>query len=365
MSKAASSVLIVLLSAALVACGSGALVPTVTEAPRVGGSQEDIQPRDLALGVKLASLRGQSLVSVELAKRHRSAEALLVLEHARDYAQFLFQLLGGGNGERSFKRFNRAIDVATTGLRRGEGSGALTEALVTAGRETLRIESEIVGETTDLTAYRASVVSFLADAAASFYELAVVSDPSSPPALAPSIADPGIPLDRSAVYRAAYGLLREAANIHEGLATILEELTHDNARAADTLLAAMFEAMPSAEVPPDLTPPDEVLAAAYLLGVLLANDHGAISPSPRNRLAFIPPLLEEALGAYESGEAGVADVLLEKVRASLCCPQTSEGDALETDLERLSSAIRSGAADHDIAALVEEASALAAVAAEN
>ena len=345
MSNARSAVLALCLSAALFSCGPGTLVPSVPEPPRSAGSRADFDAK-VSLGVALARVRGQSLVSIELDQRRQPAEALLALARARDDLQ-LIEDFGGANAQPDFVQLGRAIDDAIGRLRRPDKSGALTEALAVAGRATLGIEAQFVGETSGRPAYRASVVSLLVWGAATQYDLAVASDagPES--------------------YREAYGLLREAQNIHEGLATLFEENANDHTRAADILLAAMFGAMPSSDPPPDLPPPDEVAAAAYMLGVLLADDHGAVSLPPRNRLAYITPLLEEALGTYESGEAGVADVLLQKVRESLCCPQTTAGDALDTELARLSTAIRAGAADHDIAALVEEGSALAAEAAEN
>ena len=348
MIRARSVIAALCASATVLACGPGALVPGATEPPRSAGTRADVKSIDVLLGTQLAALRGQNLVSVELAKRHQSAEALLLLKRAKGYAQFPFQDLPGSEGESSFTTLHRTMEIATATLRRGDGIGALTKALAAVGKETLQIESEIVGETSELAAYKASVVNDLAYQATLSYELALSADPFE---LEP--------------YRVAYGLLREAQNIHTGLSNVVEDQTSDGARAADIMFAAMFGAMPSSEVPADLSPADEVAAAAYMLGELLADEHDAVTPPPGNPPAYMAPLLEEALGAYESGEAGVADVLVEKVRASLCCPSTSAGDALGTELARIADAIRSGAADHDIAALVEEASALAAVAAQN
>ncbi|HZJ50605.1 MAG TPA: hypothetical protein VFF07_07075 [Actinomycetota bacterium] len=342
MTKAVSSVLTLLLSAALFACGPGALVPGGTEPPQARGSAVDIGSGQLELGFRLASLRGQNLVSVELDKRHQRAEAMLAVERARRYARAAEAAAGGARAH--FLRLDLELAFASRSLRRvGEG-GAFAEALATAGTTTLEIESEIVGKTARLAAYKATIVVSLVDEAAILYEGAVEG--------------PFDPED----YRAAYGSLREAENIHEGLATVLEENTNDEARAADILLAAIFGAMPSADPPIRLLPADEVAADAYMLGVLLADKHGAMTP-PSGSLApphlYIALLLEEVLGSFESGETGVADVLLEKVRASLCCPATSAGDALETELALLSNAIRSGAADSDVETLVERSSELA------
>lgn len=334
------------LSATLLGCGPGALVPSVAEPPSSPGSSADFRAK-ASLGAALAALRGQSLVAVELDQRHQPAEALLAVARARDYLQTI-EDLGGDNAQPEFVRLGRAIHDAADRLQRPNRDGTLDEALARTGRATLDIESEFVGDTSASPAYRASVVSHLVYGAAAYYEAAVLLDPIDPEG-----------------YREAYGSLREAQNIYEGLAGVVEEQINDSARAADILLAAMFSAMPSSEAPLDLSPPDEVAAAAYMLGVLLADDHGAISLPPRDRLAYIAPLLEEALGAYESGEAGVADVLVQEVRATLCCPLTSSGDSLEAELGRLSAAIRSGAGDSDIAAFVEESSALAADAAES
>lgn len=346
MSRAVSYALVVSLSAALFSCGPGALVPSVTEPPRSAGTRADVKSIDVLLGTQLAALRGQNLVSVELVKRHQTAEALLLLKRASDYTQFPFEDLVGGEGESSFTTLNRTMETATATLRRGDGSGALTEALAAVGEETLRIESEIVGESSELAAYKASVVNDLAYQATLSYELALSADPFE---LEP--------------YLFAYGLLREAQNIHAGLSTVVEDQTSDEARAADIMFATMFGAMPSSEVPADLPPADEVAAAAYMLGELLADGHDAETPPPGNPPAYMAPLLEEALGTYESGEAGVADVLVQKVRASLCCPETSAGNALESELDRLSAAIRAGATDSEIVTLVEESSELAADAA--
>lgn len=343
-----SAVLALCLSTTLLSCGPGALVPGVTDPPRAAGGSANIKenPGLVSLGGELATLRGQSLVAVELDQRHQSAEALLAVQEARGLTETI-EALGGSTARPEYARLIRALDDAVDSLRRPDQFGSLTQALATAGRATLDIEAEIVGTTSELAAYKASVVSALVNQAASLYELAVAD-----------------PFD-SRYYLGAYGLLREAENMHEGLTTVIEQNLNDDARAADIMFAVMFGAMPSSEPPSDLPPPEEVAAAAYLLGVLLAGSHDAISPPPRNRLAYIAPLLEEALGAYESGEAGVADVLAQNVRASLCCPATSGGDALEAELELLSHAIRSGAADSDITALVEETSALATVAAED
>jgi len=339
-----SPVLALCLSTALIACGPGALVEGATAPPRERDNAVDITSEQLEVGSRLASLRGQNLVSVELYKRHQSAEALLAVARSREYARSL-QLSVDGEAQAGFTTLSSAIDAATRRLRRGGVSGAPIEALATAGKATLQIESELVGVTSRLAAYKATIVISLVNEAAILYESAVEG-----------------PFDHED-YRAAYGSLREAKNIHEGLATVLEENTNDEARAADILLAAIFGAMPSSDPPIRLLPPDEVSAAAYILGVFLADNYGAV-PTPSRSLTpplfYIFPLLEEVLGSYESGEAGVADVLLEKVRASLCCPSTSAGDALEIELARLSKAIRSGAADLDIATLVERSSELAA-----
>lgn len=340
------TILALCLSAILGGCGPGALVPSVAEPSSSPGSSADFRAK-ASLGAALAALRGQSLVAVELDQRHQPAEALLAVVRARDYLQTI-EDLAGDNAQPEFVRLGRAIHDAADRLQGPNRDGTLDEALARTGRATLDIESEFVGDTSASPAYRASVVSHLVYGAAAYYEVAVLPDP----------------IDQEG-YREAYGSLREAQNIYEGLAGVVEEQINDSARAADILLAAMFSAMPSSDPPPDLPPPDEVAAAAYVLGVLLTDDHGAVPLPPRNRLAYIPPLLEEALGAYESGEAGVADVLVQKVRASLCCPSTSAGEALEAELARLSNAIRSGAADSDIVALVEECSALAADAAES
>ena len=341
------------LSAALAGCGPGTLVPSVTEPPNSAGSRADFDAK-VSLGVELAALRGQNLVSVELLQRHQPDEALLALARARKSVETI-QSLGGANAQPEFAQLGRAIDDAIGRLRQADRSGAVTKALAMAGRAALGIESKFVGDTSERPAYRASVVSQLVFGAATGYVFAVARDPIDPEA-----------------YRIAYGALREADNIHEGLATVVEEQSNDHARAADILFAAMFEAMPASNPPSDLRPL-AVSAAAYLMGVLLTDDRGALAPPaldsallpvpPQARLAFVAPLLEEALGAFESGEAGVADVLVEKTRASLCCPSTSAGDALEAELARLSSAIRSGAADSDISLLVEESSELAADAA--
>lgn len=356
MSTAVAAVLALCLSAALISCGPGALVPGVTEPPSSSGSRADFRTK-ASLGAALAALRGQSLVAVELDQRHQPAQALLAVARARDYLETI-EDLGGANAQREFVRLGRAIDDAAGRLRRPDRDGTLDEALARAGRATLDIESEFVGDTSERPAYRASVVSHLVYGAAVYYEAAVLPDPIDPEG-----------------YRDAYGSLREAQNIHEGLATVVEEQINDSARAADILLAAMFGAMPASDPPQDLRPAIEVGAVAYILGVLLADNHGALAPPapsrllfpvpPRDRLTYIAPLLEEALGTYESGEAGVADVLVKKVRASLCCPATNAGGALEAELERLSNAIRSGAANPDIAALVEESSELAEDAAVN
>ena len=330
-------------------------MPSVTEPPNSAGSRADFRAK-VSLGVELAALRGENLVAVELIQRHQPAEALLALERARSYLEQI-EDSGGGNAQPEFVQLGRAVNTAVGRLGRPDESWALPEALATAGRATLGIESKYVGVTSERPAYRASVVSLLVSGAAAQYDVAVRSDPIDPQG-----------------YRVAYGALREADNIHEGLASVVEEQMNDHSRAADTLLAAMFQAMPASDVPSDPRPL-AVAAAAYLLGVLLADDHGALAPpAPRrvllpvpasDRPTYIAPLLEEALGAYESGEAGVADVLVQKVRASLCCPQTSAGDVLEEELARLSNAIRSGAADSEIAALVEEGSAFSADAVEN
>ena len=330
-------------------------MPSVTEPPNSAGSRADFRAK-VSLGVELAALRGENLVAVELIQRHQPAEALLALERARSYLEVI-EDSGGANAQPEFAQLGLAVNTAMRRLGRPDESRAPTEALAMAGRATLGIESKYVGVTSERTAYRASVVSLLVSGAAAQYDLAVRSDPIDPQG-----------------YRVAYGALREADNIHEGLASVVEEQTNDHSRAAVILLAAMFEALPASDPPPDPRPL-AVSAAAYLLGVLLADDHGALAPpAPRrvllpvpasDRPAFIPPLLEEALGSYESGETGVADVLVQKVRASLCCPSTSAGDGLEAELARLSNAIRSGAADSEIALLAEESSELAADAAES
>ncbi|MDQ3660247.1 MAG: hypothetical protein M3454_04135 [Actinomycetota bacterium] len=341
MIRARSVIAALCASATVLACGPGTLVPAA-EPPRAAGSRADIEQTDLLLGTQLAALRGHNLVAVELVKRRQSTEALLVLDRGRNYAHFL-QNFAEKDAESPFNpEINRAIDAATAALKRGDGSGTVTEALVTAGRATLRIESEIVGKTSELAAYKASVVSTLADHAGLEYDLAISADP----------------FDLGG-YRLAYGLLREAKNIHGGLTNVLEQNTNDEARAAEIMFAAMFGAMPSSDTPSELRRPFEVPAVAYVLGEVLADEFGSITPPPRNRLAFVAPVLEEALGAYESGEAGVADVLVQKVRAS----QSSAGEPVEAELDRLSAAIRGGAADSDIATLVEESSELAADAA--
>jgi hypothetical protein len=337
---------IALCLSALPACGPGALVPETTEPPSTTGSAANID-QQVGWGSGLALVRGQNLVALELDRRHEATEALDVVERARVQAERLSSR-AGGRAQSSFARLKRALQDAADALERPDPARDLDQALGAAGRATLQIESDLVGSTRDTTAYRASVVAALVNVDCPFaYEAAIELDRA----------------DLLSNYRLAYGCLREAANLHAGLSTLLEENTDDRARATEVMLASMFKAMPEAVPPEDLAPLDDVRAAAYMLGALLAEQYGALAPPPADRLGFISPLLEEVLTTYESGEAGVADVLLEQVRADLCCPQTSAGTPLEDELGALSQAIRSGAADDEIAALVEEAADLAEAAA--
>jgi hypothetical protein len=327
---------------ALTACGPGALVPETTEPPSTGGSAANID-QQVSLGSGLALVRGQNLVALELDRRHEATEALDVVERARVQADRLSSRAGGG-AQSSFTRLKRALQDAADALERPDPARDLDQALGAAGRATLQIESDLVGPTRDTAAYKASVVAALVNLDCPIaYEAAIEQNPA----------------DLVSNYRLAYGCLREAANLHAGLSTVLEENTDDRVRAISTMLASMFKAMPEADPPEDLAPLDEVRAAAYMLGALLAEQYGALAPPPADPQGFIVPLLEEVLTTYESGEAGVADVLLEQVRADLCCPQSSAGTALEDELGALSEAIRSGVPDNEVATLVEEAMTLA------
>lgn len=325
------------------ACGPGTLVPETTEPPSSKGSAADIGG-EVGVGIELAALRGQNLVALELDRRHEATEALMAVARAEEIIETIQNSgTGGGSG---FVTLDRALRAAAVALKRPDPAEDLDQALADAGRATLDIESELVGTVSNTAAYRASVLAALTSDSARQYELAIESDP----------------FDLSE-YRGGYGSLREAANLHAGLSTVLEENTDDRVRATSTILAAMFEAMPEADPPEELAPLDDVRAAAYMLGALLAEQYGVPAPPPADRPGFIAPLLEEVLTTYQSGEAGVADVLLEQVRADLCCPQTSPGAALEDELGALSEAIRSGAADEEVASRVEEAVDLAEAAA--
>jgi hypothetical protein len=350
----------ILVSAALAsipslsACGTGELAPPVAElgAASPGGPRPTTEA--LQAGVTLASVRGQNLVSVELHQRHDETAAL---EHVYKAQQFASELQATDAGEASdaFAQLQESLGAAADALQRPEVPALVSQPLAAAGRATLEIESALVGDASNSSAYRATLVARLVAASAEAYEKAVAPDSVEAEA-----------------YEDAYALLREAGLMHEGLASVLEEQTRDEVKEADTLLEAMFEAMPNADPPEDPVSPKDVSAAAYLLALVLEEHEGAepgggLDLRAGDLLAFSPPLLEEVSSTYAAGEAGVSHALARDLYEHLYAPLldfSPAAAALGPTLQGLADAVRAGAPVSEVEDLSERAAEIARALAE-
>jgi hypothetical protein len=343
-------------AAALVSCGPNGLVPGAAAPPAAVGTATDVSAVEVELGARLGIVRAQNLVSVELSTRFLFDEAALHLESAGQEAAAL-ETDVGDDASGAFARLASSLEAAERSLDMPEVA-ALADPLAEAGEATLEIQAALVGETSGLAAYKASVVANLLLRSAQLYEDGMAS----------------LPVD-SRIYRDAYGLLREGEYMHEGFVSVFEEQVRPELRAADTLLAVMFAGMPSSELPEEHLPAEDIAAAAYMLGALLAEEHEAVLPDQaptRDLLAWIDPTLGEVLVGYESGEAGVAGALAEDVYADLYRPaekpleQASVDTAAELGavLRELIQSIDRGASVHEIEELVTAGRDLAALASD-
>jgi hypothetical protein len=343
-------------AAALVSCGPNGLVPGAAAPPAAVGSATDVSADGVELGARLGIVRAQNLVSVELSTRFLFDEAALHLESAGQEAAAL-ETDVGDDASGAFARLASSLEAAERSLDMPEVA-ALADPLAEAGEATLEIESALVGETSELAAYKASVVANLLLRSAQLYEDGMAT----------------LPLD-SRTYRDAYGLLREGEYMQEGFASVFEEQVRPEVRAADTLLAVMFAAMPSSELPEEHLPAEDIAAAAYMLGALLAEEYQAALPDQAptgDLLAWIDPMLSEVLAGYESGEAGVAGALAEDVYADLYRPAEESlgqvaadtADGLGAVLQELNQSIDRGAPVYEIAELVARGRDLAELASD-
>jgi hypothetical protein len=343
-------------AAALVSCGPNGLVPGAAAPPTAVGTAADVSAEAVDLGTRLGIVRAQNLLSVELSTRFLFDEAALHLESAGQEAAALEADVADEASD-AFTRLASSLEAAERALDTSEVA-ALSDPLAEAGEATLEIESALVGESSGLAAYKASVVANLLLRSAQLYEDGIATSPVD-----------------SRTYRDAYGLLREGEYMHEGFASAFEEQARPELRAADTLLAVMFEAMPSSELPEEFLPAEDIAAAAYMLGALLAEEHEAVLPDQAptgDLLAWMGPMLSEVLAGYESGEAGVAGALAEDVYADLYRPAEEPLGQVAADtagelgavLRELKQSIDRGEPVYEIAELVATGRDLAELASD-
>ena len=334
------------------ACGPGGLVQGAGEPPVATGEAADVRASDLELGVALASVRAQHLVTLELFRRNEYSAALLHAITAGRLMQRVREALGP-DASPALSSLDQQVTAAIEALEEPEYPEDLSTVLAEAGRRALAVEADVLGATASLGAYKASVTSRLLEKSATAYRK----------------VGPRDELDIQA-YRNGYAWLRAGAEINEGLHSLLEEQTEASAQEGEALFAVMFEAMPSSQLPEKLPPPNDVWAAAHLLAHLLQETHNAVpapKPPPARAVGAIPPLLEEAGSLFATGRAPAGAAMVTDLRAAALEPAApalereapSLLEALEAGFDRVAEDMAAGRPFDEVDAGLEDLSALA------
>jgi hypothetical protein len=162
--------------------------------------------------------------------------------------------------------------------------------------------------------------------------------------------------------------------MHAGLTSVWEQQTDDEAKEVEAMFDMMSAAMSSSVAPGEPEPPEDVAAAAFVIGADLSDSANALEPStpdPGTALGWVAPLIGEALDEYKASEPGVAEAIVRDVDtevygAARDALQSSVPDvAADVDrlLGRLVRLIQAGAPVAQLEQAVDDASSAARFAA--
>lgn len=305
------------------ACGTGALVSSVSAAPARRGSTSEVSSTALVVGVAMAEIRGLHAAALEALKEGSYEPALT------DAATNQLSIVRGSLPGADASRLADLLLTGTDAVDRHGPQSLVANNFAAADELTTRIEEHVAGSAAATLAYRASVTSRLFQLAGSYYRRYVDRGAS----------------DLSG-YQTAYGVLREANDTYQGFESLYEEHTSDRTKEVDSLVSFMFEAMPGV-FPRELPPPPGVECAAYLIALDLTDHDEAVGPtdlrSAETASAGIAQLLPVARESYRAGQGGAAALLVDALRDEvLPVAEVADESDISSQLADLASGIRAG-----------------------
>lgn len=339
--------LILAVAAALVACSAPAGQPSATDQSSAGAGGE-VNAEAVSTGTALAQIRGHLRVARELLAAGDDEAAVPHIGHPR--AELLSAVTpeieeAGGNAA----DLDAAIEAAETALADGdtEALDGAIEAAIEAARDA---EASVVDDPED-PAYRGSVIAALVASVGGEYSEAVVDGE----------------LRELAEFQDARGFLVEAQELYGSIRSAVEEASAEEAAEIDEAFEQLETALPGPTASDELTAPDDVSAAATLIGAELAETVGAIIVEERDPAEVgetINAMLDEILELVEAGETDAAAELAaeaylenyELIEPAVIAMAPAVNEELEPLLgAELRRRITEGADAEEIAALIERA----------
>ncbi len=305
----------------------------------------------VGFGEALAQIRGHHLVSLELYEAGDDKGAAVHAGHP------VHEILASVQSELEEYDAEAGEELAASledGLS-AVNEGRLAEEVAAAYEETAALTEEalaaVVGDGSDESSYKGSVISALLSTAAHEYEEAVGAN--------------GIRL--LAEYQDGYAFVSEARSLYEEIAADVEAASAEEAEEIEEAFATLEAALPSPEPPAELADKLDVEAAAELIGHELEETVGAepvVESDPAEVVEHIEELLTEIAETYAAGDAEAAAEL--SAEAYLENYEVIEADVIELapevneELEPLLGAalreqLQAGASQEEIESMIARA----------
>jgi hypothetical protein len=186
-----------------------------------------------------------------------------------------------------------ALEAGADAIAQGKPAAEVAVAFDDAAAATNEALSAVVGDQSDETSYRGSVITALLATSAHEYEEAIGTNK----------------VRLLAEFQDGYAFVEEARRLYEEIASEVEAASTEEAEEIEEAFETLETALPSPKPPAELADPLDVESAAKLIGHELEETVGAASveeSDPKSIVAEIEELLDEIVATYEAGDADAA-----------------------------------------------------------
>jgi hypothetical protein len=274
-----------------VACGD----PDPNEPLATGGGEPEqaAGAEAVGFGEALAQIRGHHLVSLELYEAGDAKGAAVHAGHPID------EILDSVRSELEEhdpavgEELAGALEAGADAIAQGKPAAEVAAAFDDAAAATNEALSAVVGDQSDETSYRGSVITALLATSAHEYEEAIGTNK----------------VRLLAEFQDGYAFVEEARRLYEEIASEVEAASTEEAEEIEEAFETLETALPSPKPPAELADPLDVESAAKLIGHELEETVGAASveeSDPKSIVAEIEELLDEIVATYEAGDADAA-----------------------------------------------------------